>query len=924
MGGQENLQIIKDENNKLPIWIKGTPETNASGIKTIDVITNEYLEAIKDLIQIKEPAQEFVQIRTRIDDKGQQHIRMQQQYNGIKVYGGEIILHESDGIIGLFNGRYYPTPSLESDEPVLSETAAKELVKNIISQQTAFKILTDLEQLLLPQDQLIAELLIYHQGENPSTPHLAWHVTARPNIVSRWEYFVDAIDGNVLHFYNNICQIHGGRCEAHPYGKDPQEINTLGQPTIKTTKQYNPLAPPPGPTTANAIDLKGINRTIHVYEEAGTYFMIDASRDMYNASQSNIPDEPVGVVWTIDGNNNSPENSNFVASHVTSSNNSWNNATAVSAHYNGGEAYEYFEQTFNRNSINGQGGTIVSLINITESNGTDMDNAFWNGQAMFYGNGNQIFEAPLAKASDVAGHEMAHGVIQSTANLQYQNESGALNESFADIFGAMIDRDDWQIGEEIADNSVFPSGTMRDMQNPHNGGTSSNFYWQPDHYDERYTGSEDNGGVHINSGIPNHAFYLFASNSIVGKDKAEQVYYDALEDYLVASSKFVDLRNAIVEVAQNSYGTTVSDAAADAFNQVGIGDGPGTNNQNDAGVNPGEDFILWSDIDLSNVKNALPDGTDDGTLSTVNHISKPSVSDDGFYINFVGEDHNIWELDVDWSEGTILDEFILSSQGDWRNVATSKDGSKIAAVTTNYDNNVFVYDFGLGQWETFELYNPTYTQGVTTGDVDFADVLEFDLSGEYLMYDAQSTINGDFGTDISYWDIGFIRVWNNQTGNFGDGDIQKLFSGLPDNVSVGNPTFSKNSPYIIAFDYIEDTPSGTEYAVLGINLETNNQGLVWENNTLGYPSYSIDDNQMVFSAISSGLSVIGLRELAADKVNGTGDAFELIQNATWAVWFATGERDLMIPTHEVGNIGGELQVMPNPFSNDLHLNFTSF
>ena len=149
-----------------------------------------------------------------------------------------------------------------------------------------------------------------------------------------------------------------------------------------------------------------------------------------------------------------------------------------------------------------------------------MGNAFWNGQAIFYGNGDAAFGA-LAKGLDVAGHEMSHGVIQSTANMEYQGESGALNESFADVFGAMIDRDNWLIGEDIVKKSAFPSGALRNMSDPHNGARTNDFNsgWQPRHYDERYKGTEDNGGVHINSGIPNYAFYKFATS--VGKDKAE-------------------------------------------------------------------------------------------------------------------------------------------------------------------------------------------------------------------------------------------------------------------------------------------------------------------------------------------------------------------------------------------------------------------
>jgi Zinc metalloprotease (elastase) len=107
----------------------------------------------------------------------------------------------------------------------------------------------------------------------------------------------------------------------------------------------------------------------------------------------------------------------------------------------------------------------------------------------------------------VAAHEMSHGVVQNTANLNYQGESGAINESFADVFGSMVDRDDWLIGEDVVNRSVFTSGALRSLMDPNNGGTrlGDNGY-QPKSVSEQYFGSENNGGVHINSGIPNHAF----------------------------------------------------------------------------------------------------------------------------------------------------------------------------------------------------------------------------------------------------------------------------------------------------------------------------------------------------------------------------------------------------------------------------------
>jgi Zn-dependent metalloprotease len=430
----KGLAVKRDDNNGLPIWIKGTPETLASGPRTIANISQEYLTAMKEVLQIKNPATEFIIKSVSTDVDGQQHIRMQQWYEGLKVYNSEIILHTKENAVQLFNGRYYSTPALDNVTPQLLEQAAKELVQNAVSQYSTFKTLSAMEKQLIAGEQLEAELVIYHLHDKASDAYLAWHITVRPNLVSQWEYFLNAADGSVLHHYNNICQIHGGRCAAHPYGHDvtdadlPFSTEYADVASINNNTVTNAIAPPP--ETATAVDLLGISRTINVYLSGGTYFMIDASRPMFNASQSSFPDESVGTIWTINGNNNSPQNNNFEASHVTSSNNNWNNANSVSAHHNGGVAYEYFRTTFNRNSINGQGGNIISLINITEDNGAQMDNAFWNGQAMFYGNGDQAFEFPLARGLDVAGHEMAHGVIQGTANLTYQNESGALNESF--------------------------------------------------------------------------------------------------------------------------------------------------------------------------------------------------------------------------------------------------------------------------------------------------------------------------------------------------------------------------------------------------------------------------------------------------------------------------------------------------------------
>ena len=129
----------------------------------------------------------------------------------------------------------------------------------------------------------------------------------------------------------------------------------------------------------------------------------------------------------------------------------------------------------------------------------------------------------------------------------------------------------------------------------------------------------------------------------------------------------------------------------------------------------------------------------------------------------------------------------------------------MAAVTENQDNTIYVYDFVTEEWGEFTLYNPTYSDGINSGGTVYADALEWDYTGEYIVYDAFNRIENNSGNDIEYWDVNFIRAWDATGDDFGDGTIEKLFSSLPDGVSIGNPTFAKLSPYILAFDMVDES-----------------------------------------------------------------------------------------------------------------------
>jgi len=862
------LEVKRSVRTDLPIFISGTVPgaglSSANGRVDLQKAAVSYLDGVKDVLRIREPEAEFTVHRTDIDDPGQLHIRMKQSYRGVEVYGSEIILHAKSNQVQSLNGRYFPTPQLADVRPALSADGAAAAAATHLRGKAAFAALSPEQKRLLDYEKPEAKLVIYHLNDDPNHARLTWHVTLRPNFIDLWEYFVDANTGAVLHQYNHTCAIDGAR-------------------------------------TATAKDLNGANQTVHTYQSGDGYYFMDASRPMFKAAQSKFPEEPVGVVWTMDARNTSSKN--FTAYHIATTNNVWNNPAAVSAHANAGKTYEYFRNMHGRNAIDDLGGNIISFINVADQDGSGLDNAYWNGKAMFYGNGNVGFK-PLAGSMDVAGHEMSHGVVDKTANLEYQGQSGAMDESFADIFGAMNDPEDWKIGEDVVKTSMFPSGALRDLSDPHNGGHSldDNGY-QPRTMAELYTGTEDNGGVHINSGIPNWAYYKFATT--VGNQKAQKVYYKALSSYLSPKSQFIDLRLAVVQAATDLHGANSPEvnAAKAAFDAVGIYEnGGGQEDPSDLPTNPGQDYILLHDASANDsdpntwyVINTA--GTDLKPRSRTTGINKPSVTDKGDFAYYVTAEHKLRAVSLTGA----ATESEVHNQPIWDNVAISKDGNRLAAVSIEADTSIYVYDFEREEWAKFVLYNPTNSEGVSSGDVQFADALEWDYTGQYLLYDAYNTISkGGTSQSIDYWDVGLIKVWDNKTKGFGDGTVEKIFTGLPENISVGNPSFSKNSPFIVAFDRYDGAKD--EYSIIGADLEKGRVGTIATDiKTLGYPTYSKADDKMAYTTLSAaGDTVINVLALKADKINATSAApTTIVREGKWAVWYVQGERKVLSSAKDI-------------------------
>jgi Zn-dependent metalloprotease len=253
---------------------------------------------------------------------------------------------------------------------------------------------------------------------------------------------------------------------------------------------------------------------------------------------------------------------------------------AVNEAYDGaGMTYRFYREVFGRDSTDGQGAELVSSVHY----GVGFDNALWNGVQMIYGDGSgRVFvEGAFTRTLDVIAHELTHGVVQYTADLVYSLQSGALNEHFADCGGAMVkqyslgqtaEEADWLIGE----GALVPrlGRALRSMKEP---GTAFQGDPQPAHMRDYVDlpddndPEHDNGGVHINSGIPNRAFYLVATK-LGGHawERAGRIWYVTLTDRAQSDSQFADIAEASVEVARDLFGDEGQRAVEEAWGEVGI------------------------------------------------------------------------------------------------------------------------------------------------------------------------------------------------------------------------------------------------------------------------------------------------------------------------------------------------------------------
>ena len=465
------------------------------------------------------------------DLPGRWHRRYDQRLGGVPVFGGQVAVQgDADGraltVFGrLAEGLEAPPP------PVVSATVAAEAAARAVS--ASARTVGTPELVLLPL------------GPRPGP---AWMVLVRDGLPILRRTFVSAADGSLLLCYDDL------RTEA-AVGLGRGVFGDLKKmATERVAGGYEAtdrLRPPLVRTFDFRFDIQGALR----FYETGEL--------------------PAGRVARDEDND-------------------WADGAVVDAHVHAGLTYDYYYKRHGRRGIDDHDLPLVSLTHILPPQ-VAYANAFWDTAtaSMTYGDGDSEYAA-FSAGLDVVAHELTHGVTERTWNGVYLGESGALNESFSDVVGTSVEfffqepgqgrgRADYFLGEDLS--RVFDPAryAVRSMADP--GSVCGRLGCHPDHVSLLYRGSEDGGGVHVNSGVANHAFYLaveggtnrtsgrrVAGLGATRRDRVERVFYRGFVRHLTPLAGFAEARAATVQAARDLYGAGGEEeaAVAAAWSAVGV------------------------------------------------------------------------------------------------------------------------------------------------------------------------------------------------------------------------------------------------------------------------------------------------------------------------------------------------------------------
>jgi len=290
---QKGPQVNTVAKDGMPTLIQGTV-TNKSASRSRDQKVFNYLEAIKTPIQIEAPEEEFQIVHQRKGISGKDHIKLQQFHKGLKVYGGEATLHtDRSGSIELFSGRNFPSPSITDIVPSINAASAIEIAIGHVAQFDKIVKGSDSPNRFIQEKEDKAELVIYHVEQDIKKERLVWALNIHPNRVSHWNYFVDAQTGAVLNQYKTLCQLH-----HHGVSEDsPTEKTIAAEPAEIIAFD--------GPESTQATDLNGAVRNITSFNDNGTYYLIDATKPMFDPRSDDLPNHAEGAIFTLTARNTS-------------------------------------------------------------------------------------------------------------------------------------------------------------------------------------------------------------------------------------------------------------------------------------------------------------------------------------------------------------------------------------------------------------------------------------------------------------------------------------------------------------------------------------------------------------------------------------------------------------------------------------------
>lgn len=532
-------QVVPGQRTETPALVRGIRE-HAPDAGSAAGAARAYLEAEEGRYRIAHAERDLVPAGTTASG-ARETVRLQQRHHGVPVLGGQYIVRmENKGgerIVTGTSGKYFTGLTTGTTAEVGEELAVERAVDRVLADLGAENFATappEGEEEQLPLQGIARGLVVLPMGTGVLTQHVTVRGTdpADGEPVLR-EVYVDARAGYPVLGYSGIKTFRAPAAAS-------------GQPATEAAGQRSTAVRETG--SGVRLDGTAVGLDVSRDEERGLYVLRDRTR---------IPDDDHAdralTTWDARGLNVGdvsgqwPEGVREFGSPTSEFGAEATEAGAVDAHWAAARVYDYYRDKHGRNSLDGRGMSIDSLVGVTEF-GQPYVNAFWDGRKMVYGTGDAEYR-PLSAALDVVGHEMTHGVIEHSANLVYAGQSGALNEAIADYFGNAVetdvlgipvtDPDSGLLGERLCRTKAPRECALRDLND---GRTTTKSFLGLDFLN-------DNGGVHLNSTIFGGA--LWDAREELGADLADKVVYKALTEYLTPLDGFTEGRAAVLAAAQD-------------------------------------------------------------------------------------------------------------------------------------------------------------------------------------------------------------------------------------------------------------------------------------------------------------------------------------------------------------------------------------